>query len=376
MRVSLLKQSDNSSLCQSRPHKVIMHTLFRNCFHPLGHVKLTLKNRLQKKLKEWSSVLDADHVYVNQPITAISIDQDGKNHSSALLNMDQLVLEQCRSNGRVVVYAEAGKGKTKVLRHIARSWLEGSSPLVDRFDYVFLIPLRLARSHTMRDVICRDLGLLPQDYKDTLGKILATSNRVLVLLDSYEELQFDIEDINRLITRDARSGKSVMVVVSSRPGSGLGEVIDRLREYVTVDLEDFTGEDVERYFEKYSAEAEEKERFLRIIEKFGKDFLKRPINLSLVCYLYTTIDVGNTGVEGEEISQTKLFNEMVKHILNVYLRKKCRVERELDALSLLGSKDRKLGPAKAMLEKNLPNVLPSTEEKPPIAVHPKLRGLD
>ena len=74
--------------------------------------------------------------------------------------------------------------------------------------------------------------------------------------------------------------------------------------------------------------------------------------MSVVCYLYKTTDVGNTGVEGPEISQTKLFNEMVKHILNVYLRKKnFQLDRELDALSLLSSKDRKLGPAKAMLEK-------------------------
>ena len=351
--MSLLKQSDNSSLCQSRPrpHKVIMNTIFRNCSYPSGHVKLTLKNCLQKKLKEWSSILDAGNVYVNQPITASSIDQDGKKHSSNVSNMDQLVLEQCRSNARVVVYAEAGMGKTTVLRHIARSWLEGTSPLVDRFDYVFLIPLRLARSHTMIEVIRQDLGLLPQDYKDTLGKILATSNRVLFLLDSYEELSFDIDDINRLITRDAHSGKSVMVVVSSRPGSGLGEVIGRLTDYIIVDLKDFTDQDIERYFEKYSADAEEREHFVSIIEKFGKDFLKRPINLSLVCYLYKTTDVGNTGTEGEGISQTKLFSEMVKHILNVYLRKNCQLERKLDALSLLGSKDRKLGPAKAMLEK-------------------------
>ena len=130
-----------------------------------------------------------------------------------------------------------------------------------------------------------------------------------------------------------------MVVVSSRPGSGLGEVIDRLTQYVTVNLKDFTEKDVERYIENYFADAEDKERFVSIIEKFGKDFLKRPINLSLVCYLYKTTGVGNTGAEGEEISQTKLFNEMVKHILNVYLRKQFGIDSELDALSLLGSKE-------------------------------------
>ena len=219
-------------------------------------------------------------------------------------------------------------GKSTVLRHIARSWLERTSQLVDRFDYVFLIPLRLARSYTMVDVICQDLGLVPQEYKGTLGKILATSDRMLFLLDSYEELPFAIDDIDKLIGCDPPSDKSVTLLISSRPGSGLGEVTDCLTDYVTVDLKDFRDQDIEHYIEKYSADTEEKERFGNIIEKFGKDFLKRPINLSLVCYLYKTTDVGKTAVEGQGISQTKLFNEMVKHILNVYLRKKkLQVER-------------------------------------------------
>ena len=315
-------------------------------------MRSTLKIRLAEKLKAWSSILDAGNVYVNQPMAATFIDQDGNNNSYTASNVEQLLDQRSRhDNARVIVWAEAGMGKSTVLRHIARSWLEGTSQLVERFDYVFLIPLRLVRCHTMIDVICQDLGLLPQEYKDTLVKILANSNRVLFLLDSYEELSFDIGDINRLITRDAHSGKSIMAVVTSRPGSGLGEVIGGLTDYVTVDLKDFTDQDVERYIDKYSADAEEKERFVSIIEKLGKDFLKTPINLSLVCYLYRTTDVGNTGAEGEGISQTKLFNEIVKHILNVYLTKKGQLKGELDALSLLGNKDRKLGPAKAMLEK-------------------------
>ena len=295
-------------------------------------------------------MLDAENVYVNQSITATYIDQNGEKHSSTASNMDHL-LEQCPSNARVIVYAEAGMGKSTVLRHIVRSWLDGTSQLAERIDYVFLIPLRRVRSHTMIDVICQDIGLLPQDCKDTLGKILATPNHVLFLLDSYEELSYDIDDINRLITRDAHSGESVMVVVNSRPGSGLEKVIGSLTEYVTVDLKDFTGQDVERYIANYSANAEEKERFLSINEKFGKDFLKRPINLSLVCYLYKTTGVENTEAEGQGISQTKLFNEIVKHILTLYLRKKkFQVQTELHALTLLGSKDRRFGLAKAMVK--------------------------
>ena len=171
-----------------------------------------LKIRLAEKLKEWSSILDAGNVYVNQQMATVSTDQGGEKTSYTTSNVEQLLDQRSRhDNARVIVYAEAGMGKTTVLRHITHCWLEGTSPLVDHFDYVFLIPLRQARSHTLIDVICQDLQLLPQDYKDTLGKILATSNRVLFLLDSYEELAFDVDDIknevDRLITRRAHSGQ-------------------------------------------------------------------------------------------------------------------------------------------------------------------------
>ena len=62
------------------------------------------------------------------------------------------------------------------------------------------------------------------------------------------------------------------MVVSSRLGTGLGEVIDRLTNYVTVNLKDFMDKDVERYIENYFADAEKKERFVSIIEKLGNTF--------------------------------------------------------------------------------------------------------
>ena len=56
------------------------------------------------------------------------------------------------------------------------------------------------------------------------------------------------------------------------------------------------------------------------------------MELPLVCCLYKTTGVGNNGAEGQGISQTKLFIEMLKHILNVYLRKRGKGDRKRDAL--------------------------------------------
>ena len=38
---------------------------------------ISQEHGLRKKLKEWSSILDADNVYINQSVTAISTGGDG-----------------------------------------------------------------------------------------------------------------------------------------------------------------------------------------------------------------------------------------------------------------------------------------------------------
>ena len=124
--------------------------------------------------------------------------------------------------------------------------------------------------------------------------------------------------------REAHSGKSVTVVdqfkTRKRAEAKITVPLGGLRH---LRLERIYGQRRRMLHQKLLCRRRRKGAYIAsIIEEFGKDFLKRPINLSLVCYLYKTTDVRKTGIEGHGISQTKLFNEMVKHILHVYLRTK------------------------------------------------------
>ena len=92
--------------------------------------------------------------------------------------------------------------------------------VLQAYDFVFLIPLRLVQSHSIVDIICLDCQLLPKDtFGDSLSRILAMkSEQVLFLLDSYEELQaVQAEELTKLISRDLHAHATVFI--TSRPES-------------------------------------------------------------------------------------------------------------------------------------------------------------
>ena len=62
--------------------------------------------------------------------------------------------------------------------------------ILQSYDFVFLIPLRLAQGHSIVDVICQDFHLLPTDFGGSLSTTQANeSAKVLFLFDIYEELE-------------------------------------------------------------------------------------------------------------------------------------------------------------------------------------------
>ena len=318
-----------------------------------GHLKEELKKTLRKKLIAWSSSLDAGHrdVYINLPITEVDPGKESKRLSAS--NVDD-ILQQTSRSGLTVICGEAGTGKTTVLHHIAQCWLDIQSKMdlehpswLRKYDYVFLIPLRMARSHTIVDIICKDLKLVSEDFTDTLQRELEDSHScVLFLLDSFEELHHKTPDINRLINIE---DSNKCVVVTSRPGSELDVVIEDATPHIKVQLNDLNEENVKSYIEKYSSTTGKSEgQFPLVAEKLGIKFLKRPINLSLVCYLYMA--TGTTNIGQKQMTQTKLFNEMLKHILHEYLKKRHKKDIVFEPLALLDCQDRELGSATAMFQ--------------------------
>ena len=218
--------------------------------------------------------------------------------------------------------------------------LDRQMTVLQAYDFVFLIPLRLVQSHSIVDIICLDCQLLPKEtFGDSLSRTLAKeSAKVLFLLDSYEELQaVQAEELTRLISRDLNAQATVFI--TSRPESQVTQI--KPTPCIRAKLQNFSEEDVRQYTACYSEG--DQEIFSDIKEKFGMGFLDRPINLALACYMYTSL--GITGLH--HVSQTQLFSQIVLQLLIVYIKKESHVDISLgNVLDFFSTTDKKLTGAK------------------------------
>ena len=270
---------------------------------------------------------------------------DKKGEEQLQVSSIQQLLEKCKDGGRAIIYGEAGSGKTTALQNIALWWLDGQMTVLQAYDFVFLIPLRLVQSHSIKDIICLDCQLLPKEFGDSLSRTLAMkSEQILFLLDSYEELPpVRAEELTKLISCDLNAQATVFI--TSRPGSQLTQI--KPSPCIRAKLHNFSEKDVREYTACYFEG--DQETFSDMEEKFGMGFLDRPINLALACYMYRYMSLGIKDLH--HVSQTQLFSQIVLQLLIVYIKKESHVEIPLgNVLDLFSTNDKRLTGAKVFFK--------------------------
>ena len=218
--------------------------------------------------------------------------------------------------------------------------------VLQAYDFVFLIPLRLVQSHSIIDIICLDCQLLPKEtFGDSLSRTLAReSGKVLFLLDSYEALEQSAvcaDELNKLISRDLNTHATV--IITSRPGSQLTHT--EPTPCIRAQLQNFSEDDVKEYTALYLEG--DQEMFSDMKEKFGMGFLDRPINLALACYMYISL-----GIKGQHhVSLTELFSQIVLQLLIGYIKKDSHVDIPLgNVLDIFSITDKRLTGAKLVFK--------------------------
>lgn len=228
-----------------------------------------------------------------------------------------------------MIYADAGMGKTTMLKHLAESWLDENSTLAQRFKFVFLIPMRLIRFSSLMEIICMDLKLIPRCTITRLEQAIELhSHNTLFLLDSYEEVpNFEFDDVDKLIKGELLPRSTV--IVTSRPGSKLTQFQPKLCQLFRAQLHDIPPSLVEAYRDQLLSATSTRSRDILSIT-----FLQTPINLSL-SFMYLASMKG----KARALTQTELFNAIVQHISLAYSKKKNLGEFEPSCRSPLGNKD-------------------------------------
>ena len=275
-------------------------------------------------------------VYVTRDVSATLIKT--KDHEKlGFLSIFKLLEErEDEYFSRIFITGEAGSGKTSLLRHITNSWLVGREV---PYDLVFHMPLGRSRSHNIPDIICQDLNLLPKTWKESLSQILEMEAvRKLFLLDSYEELFFPTEELEKLIKGELYPDSTV--VVTTRPGSKLAEFQPRVFPRVELHLQDFSEREVSQYVSQYFASTNPVPNIDAYF--FGNHFLQRPFNLALACYLYDLHSKQTDGANPAPLTlpttQTVLLSQIVQLVVQAYIKKKKNTSISLTEGSPLSSK--------------------------------------
>ena len=289
-------------------------------------VKKEVRQKQQEQLKTSHTTPETEifhqgekELYIERSLK-ITLIKEGQNKQLEASDVLRLLRQNPR-NARIIVTGEAGSGKTTLLRNIANSWLQDEE--VVPYDFVFFVPLGRSRSHGILDIICQDLDLLTVQCIDDLSKILdMSSKRILFLLDSYEELRHKTPELEKLIAGDLYSHS--VVVVTARPSSDLTEITQRMPTRIETQLQDFSQKETASYIQLYISQNQQGKESEIVNRFFGKNFLQRPFNLALACYLYAVHNVEDGAATSMEqpATQTVLLSKIIQHLMRAYVRKK------------------------------------------------------
>lgn len=152
--------------------------------------------------------------------------------------------ERCVPGDRIVIYGDAGMGKTTLLKHLTSSWLDSTSKVAQQFKFLIPVPMRLLRERSIMDIISKDTTLISPSNADSLKQSMDLhKSAALFLLDSYEELRF--EEIYKLFPNST-------VIATSRPGSQRTKMQQQMYTCMTTQLQlILVQEHIERHFEEH-----------------------------------------------------------------------------------------------------------------------------
>lgn len=182
-----------------------------------------------KKLKQWNTESKIDGLYrkIDQVRKVKTIWQVDKAvdltefycDSHVIIDGNRTKIHQLTdlSEGNLLIQGIAGQGKTIFLRYLCSIELA-----IGNYIPLFLELRRISKTHSLRDRIYMSFKLLGLTVDDELFEALASSGKILLLLDAFDEVPDDLKqsvvtDIEDLVT----SNENLRVIVTSRPNNDI-----------------------------------------------------------------------------------------------------------------------------------------------------------
>ncbi|XP_038044782.1 NLR family CARD domain-containing protein 4-like [Patiria miniata] len=224
---------------------------------------------------------------------------------------------------RAILFGIGGVGKSTIFDKIAYDWVDETCEFLKRFKLVFLLKMCALsqESDLVASIFDQLLGETSGVTKIELHKFIqANSNKVLILLDGFDEMRtktFDAASFGSILKALNRTAyRDCFICVATRP-SHLETLMSKSlvqNPCTHIEVLGFTDEDVNEYIRKfYYKDPDSGNALIQHIAKSNTvhDFASNPMFLLLICLLWR---------EKKQLPETtsRLFTEAVD---NMFTRK-------------------------------------------------------
>ena len=262
----------------------------------------------------------------------------------------------------IVISAPTGMGKSTLICQITIAW-QHCHPLLAQFDYLFVLPLREIRNHTipLSHIICKDLTILSDSAIGELERLFRTSSgKVLIMMDAFDTLSEEEMALDNVFTRMLAGGTgsdvpNATIIVNTRP-HGLHHVMKYVHKrtiFKKIDLLGISQTDAISHFQKALKDRDISQPNSHkvaenIVTHIPKDIFCVPLLLQMMCYIWKW-QVMSSGIQNNLWifrKQTTIINALWGIMLGIDEERKGRCKSD--------TQDRIVNIYDSLMDDNLP----------------------
>ncbi|XP_071505968.1 NACHT, LRR and PYD domains-containing protein 3-like, partial [Diadema antillarum] len=277
------------------------------------------------------SSMSLDNIYTNLAMFSKGMkdEKTDMKYGDFMKHLENICANK-ESKNRIVLFGEAGVGKTTFLAKLTLDWALGKC--LEAIDLLFLIPLREIEENTsFGDIIMGKISdEVEFDGPRVEEHIRKNQRKVLILCDGLDEYSKDMEEDalkdDVIAVLRGNKYKCSPVVVTTRPwrAKEIESNTELEERYKFVEIEGFKEKDVNSYIAKFFPDNKEaKDGLIRLMTDkdslVAENMAPYPIFCSMLCFIWQN-EGSRSVIQGLE-TFAQLFEELIQHLNDHYAGK-------------------------------------------------------